>query len=145
MIPNPMLILAIVLAFVANGFYWNAKGSNAADTRWEAKIEKQRADAEAAARTKESMWQGVVNGTVKNYEVKVAGIQRNLDLALDSLRSRPGRGSSDVPGATGPACPCGTGATLCREDGEFLAREAARADKHREALAACYQVIDGTK
>jgi len=142
---NPYMILAVVIAFVLNGFYWNAKGSNSADTRWTAKIEKQRADAESAARTKESMWQGVVNETAKNYDVKVAGIQRNLDIALDSLRSRPGRPVGDVPIATGPACPCGTGATLCREDGEFLAREAARADKHREALGACYQVIDKTK
>lgn len=142
---NPYMILAIVVAFVANGFYWNTKGSNSADTRWKAKIEQQRADAESAARTKESMWQGVVNETAKNYDVKVAGIQRNLDIALDSLRSRPGRSSGDVPSAPGATCPCGTGATLCREDGEFLVREAARADKHREALSACYQVIDKTK
>lgn len=145
MIPNPMLILAVVLAFIANGFYWHANGSNAADTRWKAKVEQQRADAEAAARTKESMWQGVVNGTVKNYEVKVAGIQRNLDTALDSLRSRPSRPVGDVPGPTGPASTCGTGAGLCKQDAEFLVREAARADKHREALDACYKVIDGTK
>lgn len=142
---NPYVILAIVIAFVLNGFYWHANGSNAADTRWKAATEKQRADAESAARTKEQMWQGVVNETAKNYDVKVAGIQRNLDIALDSLRSRPGRPVGDVPSTPGPACPCGTGATLCREDGEFLVREAARADKHREALNACYQVIDKTK
>jgi len=142
---NPYMILAVVVAFVLNGFYWNAHGSNAKDTEWKARTEKQRADAESAARTKEQMWQGVVNGTVKNYEGKVAGIQRNLNIALDSLRSRQGRSGGDLPGAPGPACPCGTGATLCREDGEFLVREAARADRQREALAACYQVIDGTK
>lgn len=144
MIPNPMLALAVVVAFVVNGFYWNAHGSNSKDTEWTARVEKQRADAAEAARTKEQMWQGVVNGTVKNYEVKVAGIQRNLDIALDSLRNRPSR-TDPLPDAPGAKCPCGTGATLCREDGQFLAREAARADKHREALAACYQVIDGTK
>ena len=142
---NPYMILAVVVAFVLNGFYWNAHGSNAKDTEWKARTEKQRADAESAARTKEQMWQGVVNGTVKNYEGKVAGIQRNLNIALDSLRSRQGRSGGDVPSAPGLACPCGTGASLCREDGEFLVREAARADRQREALAACYQVIDGTK
>lgn len=142
---NPYTILAVVVAFVLNGFYWHANGVNAENTRWKAKTEQQRADAEKEARTKESMWQGVVNETAKNYDAKVAGIQRNLNIALDSLRSRPGRGGSDVPSAAGAACPCGTGATLCREDGEFLVREAARADKQREALAACYQVIDGTK
>lgn len=142
---NPYVILAAVVAFVLNGFYWNAHGVNSEDTRWKAKVEKQRADAENAARTKEQMWQGVVNETAKNYQVKVAGIQRNLDIALDSLRSRQGRSGGDLPSTSGVGGTCGTGATLCREDSEFLVREAARADRHREALAACYQVIDGTK
>lgn len=142
---NPMLILAAVIAFVLNGFYWNAHGSNAKDTEWRAKIEQQRADAESAARNKEQMWQGVINETAKNYDRKVAGIQHNLDIALDSLRSRPGRSGGDLPSKAGTVSTCGTGATLCREDSEFLVREAARADKHREALAACYQVIDKTK
>jgi hypothetical protein len=142
---NPYMILAVVIAFVVNGFYWHANGVNGENTRWKAKVEQQRADAEKEARTKEQMWQGVVNGTVKNYEIQVAGVRRNLDAALDSLRSRPGRSSGDVSGTPGPACPCGTGATLCREDGEFLAREAARADSIRAGLEACYSVIDKVK
>jgi len=142
---NPYMILAVVIAFVGNGFYWYANGVNGENTRWKAKVEQQRADAEKEARTKEQMWQGVVNGTVKNYEIQVAGVRRNLDAALDSLRSRPWRSSSDVPGTPGPACPCGTGASLCREDGEFLAREAARADEIRAGLVACYEVMDSVR
>ncbi len=51
----------------------------------------------------------------------------------------------DLSGPSGSTSSCGTGATLCREDAEFLRREAARADTHREALDACYKVIDATK
>lgn len=142
---NPILILAVVIAFVLSNAFSFVKGDKYRDTAWRAEIAEGKIVRMEKVREQESMWQGVVNETAKNYDIKVAGIQRNLDIALDSLRSRPGRGSGDVPSATGPACPCGTGATLCREDGEFLVREAARADKHREALSACYKVIDGTK
>lgn len=144
MIPNPMLILAVVLAFIANSFYWHANGVNNENTRWKAKTFEELKVASEAARKTEKLWQGVVNETAKNYDIKVAGIQRNLSIALDGLRDRPNR-SNSVSDKAGTSCPCGTGAGLCREDGEFLAREAARAATHREALAACYKVIDGTK
>ena len=141
---NPYLILALVIAFVLNGFYWNAHGSNSADVRWTAKIEKERADAATSARATEQRWQGVVNETSKAYLARIDQQRRNLDLALDGLRARPERPAADAKPA--PAdCPCGTGAGLCRPDAEFLAREAARANDIRAGLDACYQVIDGTR
>ena len=109
MIPSPMLILAVVIAFVVNGFYWNAHGSNAADTRWTAKIEKERADAATAARATEQRWQGVVNETSKHYLTRIAQQRRTLDTALDSLRDRPERPAADAQPAK-TDCPCGTGA-----------------------------------
>ena len=66
MIPNPMLILAVVLAFIANGFYWHANGVNGENTRWKAKTYQELAAASEAARKQQTMWQGVVNETVKN-------------------------------------------------------------------------------
>lgn len=144
MIPNPMLMLAVVIAFVLNGFYWNAHGVNAENTRWKAKTFQEIAAASEAARKQESMWQGVVNETAKNYQGKVDGIRRNLDIALDSLRSRPER-ADPASGAAGSAASCGTGASLCREDGQFLARESARADEIRAGLEACYRYIDAVK
>ena len=144
MIPNPMLVLAVVLAFIANGFYWHANGVNAENTRWKAKTFQEIAQASEAARKQESMWQGVVNETAKNYQGKVDGIRRNLDIALDSLRARPER-ADPAAGASGSASTCGTGASLCREDGEFLTREAARADETRAGLEAGYKVIDAVK
>lgn len=144
MMPSPMLILVVVLAFVGNGFYWHANGSNAADTRWRAKINQERADAQQAARETEQRWQGVVNETSKQYLATITRQRRNLDVALDGLRNRPERPAGDAKPAAAD-CPCSTGAGLCRPDAEFLAREAARANELRAGLVACYEVIDGIK
>lgn len=141
MIPSPMLILAVVIAFVVNGFYWHAKGSNAADIRWTAKITAERLKATEDARAKETMWQGVVNETAKNYQVKLAGVRRTLDAALDGLRERPER-PGDLPDHPRADCTGGTGAELSRPDAEFLSREAARADELRAGLEACYAYAD---
>ena len=144
MLPSPMLILAVVLAFVVNGFYWNAHGSNAADTRWKAKIEQQRADAEAKAREQEKTWQEAANAIVKNQDAKLAATRRNLDAALDSLRDRPERPSTDTK-PPGTDCKGSTGAELSRADARFLVGEAARADTIRVGLEACYEFADKVK
>ena len=144
MIPSPMLILAVVLAFVANGFYWHAKGVNTENTRWTAKTHAENLKATQEARAKEQMWQGVVNETAKNYEIKMAGVRRNLDTALDSLRDRPER-AVDLPDHPRTDCAGATGAELSRTDAEFLAREAARADQHRAGLDACYAWADAIR
>lgn len=70
---------------------------------------------------------------------QLASLQSNLGNALVSLRNRPTRTSTDgVPSAapTGPGV-SGTGAGLFREDGEFLTRESARAEKLRINLVDC--------
>jgi len=143
-VPNPYLILAVVIAFVANGFYWNAKGSNSADVRWTAKIQQQRADAEAAARVKEKQLQETADAIITKQDQKLRATQRNLATALDSLRDRPLRPDATSP-TTSTAPACGTGAGLCKQDAEFLTREAARADSQRVGLAACYEYIDKVK
>lgn len=144
MIPSPMLMLAVVLAFIVQGFYWNAHGSNAADTRWKAKIEQQRADAEAKAREQEKTWQEAANAIVKNQDAKLAATRRNLDAALNGLRDRPDRPAADSK-PTGTDCTCSTGAGLCKQDAEFLVREASRADSIRVGLEACYEFTDKVK
>ena len=144
MIPNPMMILAVVLAFVANGFYWHANGSNSADTRWTAKITTERLQATEAARTKETAWQGAINEATKKHHIRMAGIQRNLDVALNGLRDRPER-RVDLPDHSRTDCKGGTGAELSRPDAEFLSREAARADILRAGLEACYRYADALR
>lgn len=138
----PWLILAVVLAVGGAAAAGEWKGARDADARWAARLDKERAAASEAARKQESMWQGVVNGTAKNYEAQLARIRGNLGLALDSLRKRPER-TPGLSANSGVARPCCTGAELCREDAVFLGREAARADIQRAGLAACYQAYDG--
>lgn len=141
---NPTLILAVVIAFALSNAFSYMKGSKNESTRWEAKITAERLAATEAARAKETMWQGVVNETAKNYETKVAGVRRALDTAVDSLRNRPER-PRDLPDHPRIDCAGATGAELSREDSEFLVREAARADEIRAGLEACYAYADAVR
>lgn len=141
MIPSPMLILAVVIAFVLNGFFWFAKGVKSEDARWTAKIYAERLAATEAARAKETMWQGVVNETVENYQVKLAGVRRTLDIALDSLRDRPER-PRDLPATARADVKDCNGAELARSHAEFLERYAAAAATQDAGLGACYAYAD---
>lgn len=78
----------------------------------------------------------------KNEQIKA--LDKRLASALDSLRQRPPRASSSGKPSGGSPCDCQgtTGASLSREDAGFLVREAARADRLREALDACYKQYD---
>lgn len=136
-----MLILAVVFAFVANSFYWHAHGSNASDTRWTARIEKEKAESLNKARAKEKEMQDAFNTAQRKQAARLADTRRNLDTALDSLRQRPER-PAGVPDTARVGCEGANGPELSGSDAEFLAREAARADEIRSGLTACYEVID---
>lgn len=138
---NPYLILAVVIAFVVNGFYWHANGVNGENTRWKAKTYQELVAASEAARKQQTMWQGVVNETAKNYDVKVAGIRRNLDTALDGLRDRPER-PSNLPATARTDCKNANGAELAGSHAAVLERYAAAAATQDAALVACYTYAD---
>lgn len=74
----------------------------------------------------------------KNQQIRA--INSRLSSTLEQLRQRPER----LPDPA-PACEGTTGAELSRPDAEFLAREAARADRLRQALAACYQQYEDVR
>ena len=59
-------------------------------------------------------------------DAKIADIERNLRSAIKRLHDRPVRHNVVTVTEIREAC---TGAQLYREDGEFLAREAARAER----------------
>lgn len=103
-----------------------------------------RADAESAARAKENGWTTYVAALtkVKNDEIKNDAVR--FQSVIDGLRSRPDRPATGTGGMPKTAADgkIGTGAGLYREDGEFLAREAARANAIRSALAVCYKQYD---
>ena len=75
----------------------------------------------------------------KQKDAQIEAINNQLANAISELRKRPSRSDQANNGS------CGTGATLYAEDGEFLVREAARADKIRIALNACYEQYDTIK
>lgn len=90
----------------------------------EREVEKAREEARAGM-VEESI-HAAASLRLKEKEDEVASLRSNLNRTLRLLDSRPSR-SSPAPQA---ASSC-TGAELYREDGEFLAREAARAEKVR--------------
>lgn len=129
-------IAAFVVALVlAGGVGWHY---GAKQVRLEAAAERE--VGVNKARETEQLWQGVVNGTVENYDKEVNSIRQHLDNAISELRKRPTR-PTGVPTAPHPECSGATGRELSGEDAEFLAREAARADTLRAGLEACYEVI----
>jgi hypothetical protein len=91
-------------------------------------------------RAKELKFQRDVDSLRSQKDEQIRTVNSRLSVALDELRKRPSR--SSVQAATtqdGPSCPGGTGAQLYREDAEFLAREAARAEVIRVSLESCYK------
>ena len=73
----------------------------------------------------------------KDKDAQINAINNQLANALIELRNRPSRTNQSSNNGQS-----GTGATLFAEDAEFLIGEAARADKLRTALTACYAQYD---
>lgn len=82
---------------------------------------------------------------------QITALTRRADALAVSLRDRANRPvATDVPqgGDTAPAgtaAGVGTGLGLYRQDGEFLVGEAARANRLRIALAACYRDYEAAR
>lgn len=120
-----------------NGWRWNLKYDSLVTEHREMQIK-----AEKEARSKELALQTAIDNerTIKDDQIRT--IRLRLDVALDELRQRPLRPTdalrpSVIQGATG--------SELYREDGEFLIREAARADEIRAGLRECYASYDQVK
>jgi hypothetical protein len=89
------------------------------------------------AREKEHQIQDATDQIRKDKDAQINAINNQLANALIELRNRPSR-SSQIS-SNGQS---GTGLSLYAEDGSFLEWEAARADKLRTALEACYKQYD---
>ena len=92
------------------------------------------------AREDEQKKQDKVNEIAQKQHDEMAVINDQLNVDLDRLRDRPDR--RHLPDDTKANCKGTTGAELSAEDGRFLVRETARADKLRTALKACYSYAD---
>ena len=73
----------------------------------------------------------------KEKQKAIADINARNERLVDSLRQRATRPDPSMPAASRPSVAGATGAELYREDAEFLAREAARADKLRASVIEC--------
>jgi hypothetical protein len=95
----------------------------------------QQSKAEKVVREKEHEYQAAADKIRKSKDEQIKVINTQLNDTIVSLRNAS-RTDKAVNGQTSKYC---DGSQLFREDGIFLAREAARADEIRIALQSCYK------
>lgn len=143
---SPKVWLEIAIAALISAACWYGyhliyeRGADHVQRKWDS-VERERAEAsakvaaDALAITKDlqakmDQQRGESNAQIKSLNV-------TLGSAIAGLSNRPSRGDAgSVPGNPTAGAGC-TGAGLFKQDGEFLARESARADKLRIDLQAC--------
>lgn len=131
---NLYIVIAVVVGLgISHGTLY-LKGANDKANEYELEVK----EAQIAAFKIASVKQEKANERANRLEESRRTIQSKLDTALDRLRQRPER----LPTESRTDCKGSTGAELSKPDGEFLSREAARADRIRKALEACYQHVD---
>lgn len=129
---------AVAVVFFAgwwtNGWRWEAKYNSLVTQYKEEQIK-----AEQEARAKEQELQAAIDNERQIKDEQLRSIRNRLDSTLYQLRQRSLRPTdpNDPSAAKGA-----TGSQLYREDGEFLIREAARADEIRAGLRECYASYD---
>jgi hypothetical protein len=154
---NPWLIVGFVLAiagsFVGGYYKGNSAGMAKVQQQWDNEKAVQYeayAQAQEAARAKEQNLQLQADRLREEKDNEIRNLNARATALSNSLRDRPSRTAtvaSTVSSSTGLSCPtltC-TGAELSREDGEFLAGEAARADEARTLLKQCYDQYNAVR
>lgn len=136
--------LAAALVAFGGGWYFNG-------LRWESTVHeikttqaKMLAKAVEDAHTRERDMQAAADKLRETKDAQIRTINARLAATLVELRDRPARPAYTLDTGSGLKPPAigGTGAFLYREDAEFLAREAARADEIRAALQQCTAQYD---
>lgn len=121
------LIALFLLSVWGLHTYDKYKAVQSAETSLQLKYEKRLSDAATAARNKEQQMQKDADANLEKKNEEIQDIDRKLNTALNELRKRPKRPANPTKDSTvAEAC---TGTKLYGEDAEFLAREAARADR----------------
>lgn len=93
----------------------------------------------ANARSKETQLRVEAEQIRRKKDDQIQHVNAKLESMLEQLRQRPSASSVSDPTRD---CKAASGVELSREDAEFLAREATRADQLRSALEACYKQYD---
>ena len=136
--------VALVIAF---GFGWAVNG-----WRFESKIAElknaaldEKLAAEVASRRKESALRADADKIRGEYERKISSLNGRLDAALAGMFDRASRNQAGTDTGNHQTAGSCDGRQLFREDGEFLIREAARADTIRQAYQSCVEQYDSVK
>lgn len=115
--------------------------------RWESKLQAQQViyanrviAAQEAARAQQLKIEAAVDAERKVKDEHIKTITAQLNDALVELRKRPSRSTASPNASCSPTA--ATGAQLSREDSEFLAREAARADSVMTELRFCHSAYE---
>jgi hypothetical protein len=147
---NPWLILGFVLAVAAAGgaglYQGHELGVAEVQQKWDKERAAQLAEhaaAQAAAREKEQELQASADLLRKDKDREIRDLNARTAALTNSLRDRPSRPTAETStvsstASAGCAPSSCTGAGLSREDAQFLAGEAARADELRASLKQCY-------
>jgi hypothetical protein len=147
---NPWLILGFVLAVAAAGgaglYQGHELGVAEVQQKWDKERAAQLAEhaaAQAAAREKEQELQASADLLRKDKDREIRDLNARTAALTNSLRDRPSRPTAETStvsstASAGCAPSSCTGAGLSREDAEFLAGEATRADELRASLKQCY-------
>ena len=112
-------------------------------TRCAKKVQDATLEATKKARKEEQEKQEKVNAIAKKQYDDISTINSKLIADLDRLHKRESRRNSTKDSK--PRCEGTTGSSLSKEDAGFLTREAARADRIRSGLDACYKYADEIK
>lgn len=131
--PKVWIALALAAALAFSHVFVYRAGRAAIRSQWDQQIAKD----VIAARAKEQQLQDQANESEKAKDEQIQTINARLDAALGELRKRPQR-PAVMPKDSGAGCRT-TGAGLYRDDGDFLARLAARADAIAAERDACYR------
>ena len=145
---NPKVWLELALAaLIAGACWWGYttiynRGAESVQVKWDAEKHDQAEQSAKIAANALQITKDLQTSADKTRETtnaQIATLNRSLAAAVAGLSNRPARpDASGVPGDTAagssPGC---TGAQLYRPDGEFLARESARAERLRLELQQC--------
>jgi hypothetical protein len=153
---NPWLILGVVLAVGAAGGAGLLKGRDLGKAEVQQQWDNERAAQQAqfakdqeAAREKEQLMQAQADRLRQEKDREIKNLNARAIALTSSLQQRADRATTISEGtanpSTGQGGPRCTGAELSRQDAEFLAGEAARADSLRLALQQCQTQYDAVR
>ena len=144
--------VTLVLAIIFGAYVWHKAevkiAVNEAVTAIEAQTTKENFKLKERALNTQVALQESFNNIQKDKDAKIKTLNARVASLTRSLQERPNRPEpSGVPNSTGieESKPGATGAQLYRQDGEFLAGEAARAELIKEELLGCYKSYDEAK